>query len=443
MLRWIVLAVALRAAFGASAWVTRGESAFLQQDSRAYLALAAPLAADGAFENATGEPEVFRTPGYPLLIALGAKLGAAMPVTLAIQVALSALVMMLVFAIVERATGNERRAVVAAAAAGLEPTLFFWSIQIMPEILLAVALLASAWSAQRFFERPGPWWATATALSLSAAAYVKPIAYPFVMMASVAAVLWALFTRSRSDFRAAACVFAVVCASLLGLWHVRNSATAGYRGFSTQIDHALYLSGAGAVRARLEGATYADVRLEMLATAAEVPATAGPGRPSRFQMMRRVGWETFSSEPLTFASVHAAGVVRTLFDPGAVEYFRLFGVYPENGGLLGTAVDRGLVPAVLEMARTRRALWWSMMALALMTWPYVTAPAWFVWRESGRLPPAGLFAAACAAYLIVAGGGVPGSSRFRAPAVPLLVITAVLAGSGGRRGCLPLSPPDR
>jgi hypothetical protein len=62
-----------------------------------------------------------------------------------------------------------------------------------------------------------------------------------------------------------------------------------------------------------------------------------------------------------------AGMFRTLFDPGAVEYFRLFGAYPENGGLLGRAVDRGLLYASWELARTRPAIWWSTVALALLT----------------------------------------------------------------------------
>jgi len=443
VLRWIALAVALRVVLGAAAGVTRGEAAFLQQDSHTYLALAESMVVESAFASATGELEVFRTPGYPFLISLGASFGAALAVTLAIQLALTVLLMSLVFAIVERATGSSATGRLAAAAVGLEPTLLLWSIQIMPETLLAATLLAFIWSAQRFFEQPSAGWVAAAAFSLLAAAYVKPIAYPLAGLLMIVAGVWSFLLRSQPGFRVPAWVFVAICATGLGAWHVRNGVGAGYWGFSTQIDHALYLSGAGAVRARLEGERYIDVRQRMLAAAADLPATAEPDRLSRFQMMRRIGWRTFWSEPLTFASVHVAGMVRTLLDPGAVEYFRLFGAYPDNGGLLGRAVDRGVLHAAWELATHRPALWWSTVALSIVTWPYVMFAAWPGGHTQARVQPAGFLAAVCAVYLLIAGGGVPGSSRFRAPAVPLLVLSAVLARPRVGHAPLPSPVPDR
>jgi hypothetical protein len=53
----------------------------------------------------------------------------------------------------------------------------------------------------------------------------------------------------------------------------------------------------------------------------------------------------------------------------------------------------------------------------------------------------GLFAL-ITAWLVVAGGGVPGYDRFRVPAVPFLVLMSAFAYTG-RRCSFPSPPPAR
>ena len=62
--------------------------------------------------------------------------------------------------------------------------------------------------------------------------------------------------------------------------------------------------------------------------------------PERYAEMRREGVSHIASDPFGWAKTHAFGMVRTLFEPGAVEYARAFGLYTTKGGL-GSMVDGG------------------------------------------------------------------------------------------------------
>ena len=74
---WLALAagLALRLILIAAAWEVRGPDAFLSPDSRTYLDPATSLGSRYTFTNAAGQPEIFRTPGYPLLLACGVIIG--------------------------------------------------------------------------------------------------------------------------------------------------------------------------------------------------------------------------------------------------------------------------------------------------------------------------------------------------------------------------------
>jgi 4-amino-4-deoxy-L-arabinose transferase-like glycosyltransferase len=426
---WVGGALAIRVIIGATAWAMQGEAAFLQSDSQGYLALARSLATRWRFEVIPGQTELFRTPGYPLLVALGARFSHPILLTLVLQLLLTVALMLLTFAIVRRATGNARAARIAAAATGFEPTLLLWSTQIMPETLFTVLLLAGIFTAQRLSTSWNIAWAVGAGLSLSAAALVRPMAYPLVVLLMAAAAVWSVRRSSRQ--RLCASIVVVICTVVLGAWHVRNAVATGYWGFSTQMDHAIYLSGEGAVTARISGESYADVRARLLAQAADLPPVATEGR-SRFHVMRSSGWKAIRAHPATFLLIHLEGVVRTIGNPGAVEYFRLFGADSSREGLLDRIADDGLTGSVSRLARVRPWFLFASMAAAALTWPYVIAAAWSVWSGPPRGQPAYWLALILGAYLIIAGGGVPGSSRFRAPAVPLMVLMVTIAWDRSR-----------
>ena len=62
---------------------------------------------------------------------------------------------------------------------------------------------------------------------------------------------------------------------------------------------------------------------------------------------------------------------------------------------------------------------WSSVVLAMVLAPLVLLPLVFAYRARSA---AFFLLFAIAAYLITAGGGVPGTARFRAPTVPFLIV---------------------
>jgi 4-amino-4-deoxy-L-arabinose transferase-like glycosyltransferase len=409
----VAVGVAARVALIAGAWSVRGRDAFLVPDSHSYLRLADALARGEGFRNVQGLPEMFRTPGYPLLLALGSAIEHPVRFALALNLVLSAAVVVLTFVLARSVLRDERIAMICAFIAALEPTMLAWSAKVMPVTLLTFALLAFAVAALRAMETKERRWFVVAAIALCLAAYAKPIAYPLVILFCVLSLL-----RVR-----AAAVFVVVCVLLLAPWHVRN-ARHGYAGFSTLVARAAYLSAGASILAQREHRQYEDVRQELLRRGDVRGPTADPARYGR------EGWSLVASQPFAYAKTHARGMLRTMFDPGAAEYLRFFGLYEEGGR--ASMADHGM----LSTARTYPLAFWSSVALAIMLAPLVLLPVLAIIRtRSGAM----LLLAVLAGYLIAAGGGVPGYARFRVPAVPFLIVMSAMAKEAlsrrSGRGC--------
>jgi len=390
----------------AGAWTRRGVDAFLVPDSSSYLGLAERLTAGLGFVDRTGKAELFRTPGYPLLLAAGS----THPVVVALvsQLLMTAGIVVLTFLLARRMLDDDRIAVVCAFVVALEPTMLTWSLKVMPETLLTLALVAFAYAALRAFDTRETRWIVAAAFALSLAAYVKPIAWPLVIL---------LCALSLLRWRMAA-IFILTCALLLVPWHVRNARRAGYPGFSTLIARAAYISAGGSILAQREHRPYAEIHEELVDRAG---VRHSEGDPSQYG---RQGLTLLASDPLGYTKTHVKGMLRTLFDPGATEYLRLFRLYGDGPPPSFAAQGIGGV------ARQYPLAFWLSVGLAVVLAPLVLLPVVGLWR--GR-SVGYLLLAVVVAYLITAGGGVPGYSRFRAPAVPLLVVMSAVVVDELRR----------
>jgi 4-amino-4-deoxy-L-arabinose transferase-like glycosyltransferase len=412
VLRIVLIGVALN---------TRGPAAFLAADSPSYLAPATALASDLEFEDALGRPELFRTPGYPLLLATGIALGHPVPIALGAQLVLSAVLILLTYRTAQRVLGSNGIAICCAWLVALEPTLALWSVKVMPETLFVVLVVGATAAALRATESGRPGWTAAAALMASAAAYVRPIAYPLLVLTLIA--LFVAGARRRGAARHAVAFF-LVCVAAVGPWHARNWRVGRYAGFSTVTEYALFISVGGSIVSQRENAPFVSVRAER---AERTPREATSDEALTYSAMRADGLRLLRSSPLAYGLTHARGVVRTLLDPGAIEYLRLFGLYPEAGGVLTRTIDEGLAGGLRDLLRRRPLAFWTSATLGLLLLPLVALPAMALTRPQPASRTPVLLLAGIAVYFLFAGGGVPGSSRFRVPAVPSLVLMSGLA----------------
>jgi 4-amino-4-deoxy-L-arabinose transferase-like glycosyltransferase len=401
----IVLAVVVRILLAGAVLATRGEEGFHVTDTPSYRVPAQSLVEHSRFDSVRGGAEIFRTPGYPLLLTAGVWMGSFTAVAIALNVLASASIVALTLQLAGTVL-DERRARWCAIAAGLEPTLLLWTMKVMPETLLTLCLLFFVIAA--IARRP-----VLAAVALCAAAYLKPVAYPFIAIAFAAAL--------AAGWRRRALVFLATSIALVAPWQMRNHAVARYSGFSTIVDEAVYFAAGGAVSARKEQVSYVEMRERLRARVDAAP----PGE--RASLMRREGAAVLASAPAQWAIVHLGGLARTMFEPGAIEYLRLFGRYPEAGGALMGVADRGLVAAGMDLARRYPAVVWLSLVFAVFLTPLMLLPfgAWRRTPEAAR--PTLLLVALLTAWMLFAGGGVHGNSRFRVPVVPFLIVMSALA----------------
>jgi 4-amino-4-deoxy-L-arabinose transferase-like glycosyltransferase len=332
----LLVAVLIRGGLLASLW-KNGEHRIYTPDSQAYIQLSHSLVEQGTFQR-EGEPEIFRTPGYPLLLAFSIPWGESWwQAVLVFQVILDVVLVYLTFLLGWMLAGD-RAGLIAAALQAVEPLVVASSLRILSDSLyaflfiLAILLLVHC-------VRHGRWWALiASALVLGAACYVRPVGG---VMAAVAAVMLLLVGGERRLLKA------VAMAGIVGLcaapWVVRNVIVADYRGFSTQNTDAMYYFAAPEVLAATEGISPDKARAMMAETDEVVNAGKSPGQAA--DARRREAIRILSENPWLYARIHLVGCLG-VFLPAATDVLQTVGLTTGERGTLDVLHTQGIVAAV-------------------------------------------------------------------------------------------------
>ena len=405
---------------------------FLYPDSGSYLRPTEELLRTGRFAN-DDRPEIDRTPGYPMLLLPGIALGKPVLVTITLQVILSVLTVFLVYRTSARVFQDEKAAAAAALLYSFEPLSILYTTLILTETLFTLLIVSFCFFLATYFRRQQ---ALSTlilaAVSLSCSVYVRPVSYylPFIVSLVLLPVLLVRYKKLKHLLHVVA--FLVVSVGLVGLWPVRNKIETGYGGFSAISDINLYFYQAASVRAKVEGLPYLEVRRRMGYTDpdlyfAEHPEQLSWSDAQRYAFMGQEGAKTILRHPGVYAAVHMNGVVRILFDPGSVDYLKIFGLYPASGGILGKLADQGLVSVVLGLLKNNPLVFWTQLALfALLATCYLLAVLGLLGRSCPNVW-ARIAVAAVIVYFVIVSAGPHSYSRFRHPAMPFF---CVLAGCG-------------
>jgi lipopolysaccharide/colanic/teichoic acid biosynthesis glycosyltransferase len=403
------LTILARVALAGAAFAhTRDASLFWSADTATYLAPATSLAR-GAFE-AFGEPEIRRTPGYPLLLLPGVLLGHVTAVTIALQLLLAAASAWLVHRLALLLCGAPAIAFCAAVLYALEPLSLLLSLKLLSETLFTFLFLASLYAWLRHFERPAWGVLLASAAGLSAAVYVRPTAYylPLVVAAFLAvAPRWRITRRSL----ASAAVFLLLCAGLIGAWQLRNRAAAGYARFSGNEDVNLWLYSL-AVDAGDRPSGFLEAKAESgggpIGFWALHPEQLQWPMRDRLAYFRTRALATLSARPLRALRLQLSGSANAMFNPAARSLLGLFVAQPSPG-------TRGWLPLTIVLA-------------GLLFGTYLLGALGLVVVARQRAFTA-LFLAALIAYFALLAGGPIGTSRYRQPVMPLFCILAAIGGT--------------
>jgi hypothetical protein len=427
-------ALLLRIAFPVLAVLLTGSFAcFHSRDTLSYILPAGELLRHLTF-SIDGVPDIYRTPGYSVLLAPGLLLPRLELWIIPLQIAMGVATVFGVFKIAGLTSGNRNVSLLAAALYAVDPLAVFYTSELSTETAFAFVLVAALYFFMTYLADdpadagPGPLLASAALVAMSA--YIRPIScyLPYALSAFLAGALLTRRLRRRNAVLHIALFFAV-SAGLVFAWQIRNKAETGYPGFSSITGMSTYYYHAAAVRAKLEGRPYLDVQ-KQLGYDEELHLTEHPRERREDQALHFIAIEKEAGTILkrhasTYAPIHVAGMIRVFLDPGATGFLRVLDLEGDIDALIGDAVSGGLPHAILYFALHRPLVFWSNMALGLLLMVYyLGALAGLLYR---RPPTQGILSAfliAVAAYFIVISGGASAVSRFRHPIVPILCVFA-------------------
>lgn len=293
----IVLALAAVTRLGVFAWGPAGDvGRAMEPDSHRYMELADNLATHDTFGKVgedgivhvglaeiqarhgqlppvltpTGlRPEVFRTPGYPLLIAAVQWLGHPLHAVLVLQCAMSVLGVWLVYALGLRLLESRPAALAAAVIVALHPAEWIAPNSLLAETLFTTLLLAGVYVLVRHDRHTTG--AAIGGLLFGLAALVRPVG----VFLGIAAAMWQMVASPTR--RGLTCAALLLTMSLLPAvaWMARNQHVGAGWTFSTvpRVNGLYYTTAHLRIAAR-GGDLYHDWPAEVAALHAELDARA-------------------------------------------------------------------------------------------------------------------------------------------------------------------------
>jgi hypothetical protein len=427
----LALALVLRVLLPVLALVSTDDpGVFLSADTLSYLEPARTLCLTGRFAGPSG-PEIVRTPGYPVFLLPGLATGHVIPVTIALQVLASCLTVYLVYRIALLLFEHRWQAVFCALMYAIEPLSILFAGILMTETLFTTLMMLFLYFLVKYLRIGSVRALLGAAVALAASIYVRPIGYFLPAILAIGLVAWgsaACWLRLGS-LLAHIALFLTVTMGLTGLWQLRNRLEAGYPGFSAISDISMYYYQGASVLAVQEKVPFYEMQARMgynngLYAPQLHPEQRGWSQTEKLRYISREGRRIVLEAPALYARIHLAGIVRHLIDPAATEYLRYFHLYPRSGGFLGVLVDKGLVGAVLSLARERPLVFWSNLILAPLLGFYLLFSLVALFSTRFITDPAVLAALGVAAYFLVIAGGPAACSRFRHVDMPILCISA-------------------
>jgi hypothetical protein len=265
-------------------WLERiGIRALTHADTSSYLIPGRNLLLHGQF-MADGVPDLLRTPGYPLFLAITSFAG--LPAAALANVILSVFSVILVWKLGRAVFDDDRTALGAAWIFAFEPGSVTASTTLISETLFLLLYLLSMERLAEFLRGRRLPALAAAGLWLAAATFVRPVTYylPWVLALGLFLVLARVpgfppqrhgpvptpqrATIARRGPRVAGdpglrwkapAVLLICVLPWLAAWQIRNRVETGYSGFTSISDENLYFLAAADVTARVEHRFARDV----------------------------------------------------------------------------------------------------------------------------------------------------------------------------------------
>ncbi len=416
----------------------------LEPDTSSYLIPGRNLLLHGRF-YADGVPDLLRTPGYPLFLAVTSMAG---PVAgAAANVLLSVFSVILVWRLGRTAFGDERFAIGAAWIFAFEPLSVANSVVLLSETLFLALFLLSLERLAAFLRGHNLPVLAASGVWLAAATLVRPVTY--YLPVALALGLFLVLARERGLRWKAPAVLLISVLPWLAAWQVRNRLETGYSGLTSVSDLNLYYFVAAEVTARAEHRSFTDVRSELgyscgpdcseqvyllPAYSARHPEQAGWTQAQKLAFMHSEAVRVIRTHFWTYLRTWPPHLMEAVFDPGAGSFNRLLD--------LGSSMEVDHLINYTNPVRGELAL------LRVYPWLAAEKAAFLVvvlglYLLAARGASRGGMPGACLWLLLgtslyffvisAAAGGAGVTARYRLPVMPIVCVLAAAGVLRSRR----------
>jgi hypothetical protein len=443
----LIAASVIRLALMALLIARNGTSALVLGDTNSYLEPGRNLLLHGRF-FADGVPDLLRTPGYPIFLALTSLAG--LPAAAVANLILSVFCVFLVWRLGRAVFDDDHIALRAAWIFALEPISVLFSFVLLSETLFLALLLLSLERLAVFLRGRGLRVLATAGLSLAAANFVRPVTY--YMPFALALELFLLLARVPGLRWKAPAVLLISVLPWVAAWQTRNWVETGYRGFSSVREVNLYFFDVPDITARVEHRKFTDVQKEsgylqftrdsgqdylFRPYFALHPEQAGWTQGQRLAFMRTEAFRVIRAHPGVYLRSRITQLFVDVFEPGAAVFdVLLFPGDPRHVG--GLIMEQGLVRGAILLAKThpwvaveKAALAVVMLGLYLFALRGVFLAVRGAFRGGMQNRCLWMLLGTSLYFLAVAAGaGGGGTSRFR---VPIMPVVCILAAAGIRR----------
>ena len=340
----------------------------LTPDSAAYLELGRNLADRGVFgrgaDAAHHSPEnpssieVFRTPGYPVVLAAFVRLNVApVPAAVTLQIVLD--VVAVVFAFLLALTMMPPRwAFAVGMVLVVDVARVVYANMVMSDVVFTFLISAALCLAVGGVGRSSAPRILLAGIALSLATAVRPVGL-------LAVVPFGVFLGVRRAGSRLVVLFALTAVAFPFAWTVRNGMSTGLWVVSNAFEYNLCLVAAAKVKARAEGIPRTEAQRVLVDSA--IGLSPGGDLASRSAAFRRVGWQTLSRYPAATAreavwcclEITLAGERRNLL--------RLFGA-PGGGDTVAAVGETARGPSAGAAALAQRDTLEAILVVTQLFW---------------------------------------------------------------------------
>lgn len=418
-------AAALRILFLFIALTRTGISIITGGDTFSYLLPGLSLLHADRFFN-PGGPELDRTPGYPLFLALASAPGFLIAVFL--QMAISIASIWLAARIARRIfASHPRKTQIGALAAWLlafDPLSIAYSIKLYPESIFVFLLLLALSRFLNFLDSKNHAALAQSAIALAATAYFKPITYYLPLF--LFALLMVLFRKIPRHRWQSPLLFLLLTAALLAPWQLRNWRLACFSGFSTVQQRNLYFFQAAGVVAETGRRPFSEIQQSFgygdnAAYWAAHPEQIHWSQSALAAYQGRAALCILRAHPFTTAWLQLKGGAIVALTPGAADFFALLGTPPLDAPARFTTVNA--LAAATQFARLNPAHFLLMLIFsAYLLGLYGVSLLALIKMHFAR--SAKLTLMLVAVYFLFLSGGAQAVARYRLPLMPILCLLA-------------------